>query len=181
MPKGVTQSLHNPEADRCVDIVRRPDGTFGFQEFRRDAEDRGGWTLVSDHAHLSFAREEEAIASARATVAWLREQSPPARAQRAAKPSVTATWHNAGADRAVKILKRADGVFGFQEFRRDPEDAGGWTLISDASQAVYATEEQAAAAARASVRLAAIGRVFNFQHGRNYSEFQTKSLQRRER
>ena len=52
----------------------------------------------------------------------------------------------------MKILKRADGVFGFQEFRRDPEDAGGWTLIGDASQAVYATEEQAAAAARASVR-----------------------------
>ena len=152
MPKGVTQSLHNPEADRCVDIVRRPDGTFGFQEFRRDPEDRGGWTLLSDHAHLSFAREEEAVASARATVAWLREQSPPARAQRAAKPSVTATWHNAGADRAVKILKRADGVFGFQEFRRDPEDAGRWTLVSDAPQAAYPSEEQAAAAARASIR-----------------------------
>jgi hypothetical protein len=151
MAKGVIASLHNTEADRCVDIVRRPDGTFGFQEFRRDAEDGGGWTLVSDHPHLSFAREEEAVASARATVVWLREPSPSAEAQRAAKPSVASTIHNEHADRAVKILKRAGGGFGFQEFRRDPEDAGRWTLVSDAPQAAYASEEQAAAAARASI------------------------------
>ncbi|HEY2564091.1 MAG TPA: hypothetical protein VGI44_10300, partial [Acidimicrobiales bacterium] len=29
-------------ADRCVDIFSRPDGTFGFEEFRRDPEDMGG-------------------------------------------------------------------------------------------------------------------------------------------
>ena len=97
MPKGVTRSLHNPEADRCVDIIRRPDGTFGFQEFRRDAEDGGGWILLNHHPHLSYAREEEAVASARAAVAWLRDQDLAATAERAAKPSVTATWHNAGA------------------------------------------------------------------------------------
>ena len=40
--------------------------------------------------------------------------------------------------------KRAlDGTFGFKEFRRDPEDAGGWTLVSDTPGAIFATQEQA--------------------------------------
>jgi hypothetical protein len=64
---------------------------------------------------------------------------------------VVTTLHSEDAGRCVKILKRADGVFGFQEYRRDPEDAGGWTLVGDALQAAYPTEEQAAAAARASI------------------------------
>ena len=35
----VLASHQTPEADRCVDIFSRPDGTFGFEEFRRDPED----------------------------------------------------------------------------------------------------------------------------------------------
>lgn len=148
MAKGVVTSLHNDDMNRCVDIIRRPDGAFGFSEFRRDAEDGGSWTLLNDHAHLRFANEAEATAAARLAVAWLHDQSPAAAAKPAAKPSVTATLHSVNADRAVKIIDRGDGAFGFQEFRRDPEDAGRWTLVSDARQAAYATEEQAAAAAR---------------------------------
>jgi len=62
---------------------------------------------------------------------------------------VIATLHNKDADRAVKIIKRSDGTFGFNEFRRDPEDAGGWTLVRENPQGIYATQEQATAAARA--------------------------------
>ena len=40
-------SIENVEHDRCVDLFSRPDGTCGFEEFRRDAEDRGAWTPVS--------------------------------------------------------------------------------------------------------------------------------------
>lgn len=47
MPTRVVRSLHNDEVDRCVDIVKNEDSTFGFKEFRRDPEGRGGWTLVS--------------------------------------------------------------------------------------------------------------------------------------
>jgi hypothetical protein len=47
MTSRAISSLHNDEVDRCVDIIRHVDGTFGFKEFRRDPEDRGGWTLVS--------------------------------------------------------------------------------------------------------------------------------------
>jgi len=74
MAKGVVTSLHNDAVDRCVDIVRRADGTFGFKEFRRDPEDSGGWTLVWDNAAAIYATEAEAVTAATASVAWLRDQ-----------------------------------------------------------------------------------------------------------
>ena len=62
---------------------------------------------------------------------------------------VIATVHNKGGDRAVKIMKGSDGTFGINEFRRDPEDAGGWTLVRENASGTYATQAQAVAAARA--------------------------------
>jgi hypothetical protein len=62
---------------------------------------------------------------------------------------VVATLHNKDADRAVKIIKRSDGTFGCNEFRRDPEDAGSWTLVRENASGTYATQAQAVAAARA--------------------------------
>jgi hypothetical protein len=73
MAARVIRSLHNAEVDRCVDIVRHDDGTFGFKEFRRDPEDRGGWTLTRN-ADRTYSTETEAIAAARTAVAWLREE-----------------------------------------------------------------------------------------------------------
>ena len=63
--------------------------------------------------------------------------------------NVVATMHSDDGARCVKIVKRADGTFGFDEYRRDPEDAGGWTFVRNAAQAIYPTQDQAAAAARA--------------------------------
>ena len=40
----VFASIENAEHDRCIDMFRRPDQTFGFEEFRRDVEDAGAWT-----------------------------------------------------------------------------------------------------------------------------------------
>jgi len=74
MASGVVVSLHNDEVDRCVDVIKRADGTFGFKEFRRDPEDRGGWTLLSYNPQGIYATEEQAVAAARASVAWLRDQ-----------------------------------------------------------------------------------------------------------
>jgi len=73
MTVRVTRSLHNDTVDRCVDIIRHEDGTFGFKEFRRDPEDRGGWTLVGYNPHRLYATEERAIAAAKASVGWLRD------------------------------------------------------------------------------------------------------------
>jgi hypothetical protein len=43
-------SIENFEHDRCVDFFSRPEGSFGFEETRRDPEDRGAWTPVQYHS-----------------------------------------------------------------------------------------------------------------------------------
>ena len=37
--KLVLSSIETPDGGRCVDLFRTPDGSFGFEEYRRDAED----------------------------------------------------------------------------------------------------------------------------------------------
>ncbi|MFI5387397.1 MAG: DNA/RNA non-specific endonuclease [Fimbriimonadales bacterium] len=44
---SVLASHQTAEANRCADIFSRPNGTFGFEEFRRDPEDMGTWTPIS--------------------------------------------------------------------------------------------------------------------------------------
>jgi hypothetical protein len=68
---SVVASPSTPDVDRCVDIFRRPDGTFGFEEFRRDPEDMGSWTPIAYYSGRQLANEVEAIAAARDAVAWL--------------------------------------------------------------------------------------------------------------
>jgi hypothetical protein len=67
----VLVSRENAEANRCIDIFVRGDGTFGFEEYRRDPEDAGRWTLVSYHAHRVYPTREAAEAAAAGTVAWM--------------------------------------------------------------------------------------------------------------
>jgi hypothetical protein len=76
MTTRVIKSLHNDEVSRCVDILKHGDGTFGFKEFRRDPEDRGGWTLVSYNPRRTYPSEEAALAAARESIAWLRDEHP---------------------------------------------------------------------------------------------------------
>ena len=54
-----------------MDIFARPDGTFGFEEFRRDVEDAGAWTPVAYYSEREYASTDEAIAAARGSVRWL--------------------------------------------------------------------------------------------------------------
>jgi hypothetical protein len=68
---SVVASPSTPAVDRCVDIFRRPDDTFGFEEFRRDPEDMGHWTPIAYYSDREFATEAEAIAAARDAVPWL--------------------------------------------------------------------------------------------------------------
>lgn len=69
----VLQSIETPDGGRCVDIFRRPDGTFGFEEYRREAEDGRGWYPVGFFANAVYESEVAARAGALATVAWLGE------------------------------------------------------------------------------------------------------------
>ncbi|CAO5183043.1 hypothetical protein FAIPA1_40295 [Frankia sp. AiPs1] len=64
-------SHQTPEADRCVDVFRRPAGTFGFEEFRRDPEDMGAWTPVLYFSGLEYPSPEATLDAACATVPWL--------------------------------------------------------------------------------------------------------------
>ena len=61
-------SLENDTHDRCVDLFRRPDGSFGFEEFRRDPEDAGAWTPVAWFSAAAFASRAEAEAAARRAI-----------------------------------------------------------------------------------------------------------------
>lgn len=55
----------------CVDIFRRPDGSFGFDEYRRDPEDGRGWYSIGHHGAKRFICADSALAEARARVGWL--------------------------------------------------------------------------------------------------------------
>ena len=57
--------------NRCVDLFSRPDGTFGFEEFRRDPEDMGGYTPVSYFSGAEYPTHAAALNAARRLVAWL--------------------------------------------------------------------------------------------------------------
>jgi len=76
-------------------------------------------------------------------------ESPPRIA--ANRPVVLASFENAAADRCVDLFRRADGSFGFEEFRRDPEDGGAWTRTGRFGDGVYGTRDDALAAARRAV------------------------------
>jgi hypothetical protein len=67
----VLASYQTDEANRCVDIFSRPDGSYGFEEFRRDPEDMGAWTPVSYFSGREYPTEIEVLAAARSTVSWL--------------------------------------------------------------------------------------------------------------
>jgi hypothetical protein len=69
----VVESIENFEADRCVDLFRRPDGTYGFEEFRRDVEDAGRWTPVHYFADSEYQTKEAAILAAKRAVTWLKD------------------------------------------------------------------------------------------------------------
>ena len=69
----VCRSINAEGGMICVDIFVRPDGTFGFDEYRRDIEDPGGWFSIGHHAGRVFATEAVALEAARQSVDWLDE------------------------------------------------------------------------------------------------------------
>jgi len=71
----VLASHQTADGYRCVDVFARPNGTFGFEEFRRDPEDMGAWTPVSYYSGLEFSTEAEAVDAARHAVHWIGQSS----------------------------------------------------------------------------------------------------------
>jgi hypothetical protein len=67
----VYASVENDEHDKCVDVFHRPDGSFGFEEFRRDIEDRGEWTPLGYFSSNAYGSSAAAYEAAEAAVPWL--------------------------------------------------------------------------------------------------------------
>ena len=63
-------SVENFEHDRCVDIFSRPDGSYGFEEFRRDIEDSGQWTPIQYYSG-TYVLPADALDTAERCVPWL--------------------------------------------------------------------------------------------------------------
>jgi len=59
---------------RCVDIFERPDGSFGFEEYRRDVEDGKGWFAIGGHGDRNHPSVNAAFQEARNKVPWLNGQ-----------------------------------------------------------------------------------------------------------
>jgi hypothetical protein len=70
-PIRIVTSLENDTGDHCVDVFVRADGTFGFEEYRRDHEDGRGWFPLNHYSNQVFATAEDALAEAKSRVAWL--------------------------------------------------------------------------------------------------------------
>ena len=67
----VVRSIEAPGGDRCVDIFRRPDGSWGFEEYRRDAEDGRGWFVTGHFGGRRLADRPGAERAALSAVPWL--------------------------------------------------------------------------------------------------------------
>ena len=67
----VVASFNQPGAFICVDVFQRLDGSFGFEEYRRDPADGHGWFPIGRYSGQSYASHEAALAGAKQTVAWL--------------------------------------------------------------------------------------------------------------
>ncbi len=67
----VLRSIEMPDGGRCVDLFVRPDGSCGFEEYRRDSEDGRGWFAIGFHADRHYVTEDAALADAIVRVGWL--------------------------------------------------------------------------------------------------------------
>ena len=71
MGRQVVDSINNATGDHCVDIFVRDDGSFGFEEFRRDPEDQRGWFSLQRYSTQEFASLDAAVAQAKLSIPWL--------------------------------------------------------------------------------------------------------------
>ncbi|MEL6996717.1 MAG: hypothetical protein AAFP68_00530 [Pseudomonadota bacterium] len=73
MKNKVDCSIEAPGGTVCVDIFHRPDGSWGFEEYRRDTEDGRGWFPIGDYGESRFETQQDAVLAAKKTVVWLKD------------------------------------------------------------------------------------------------------------
>ena len=68
----VTRSISSDEGLRCVDIFRRKDNRFGFEEYRKDPENIDGWYNVGYYSDKIYKNQKEAYKNACKNILWLK-------------------------------------------------------------------------------------------------------------
>ena len=71
----VVRSINNSDQSLCVDIFKRNDNTFGFEEYRRDKETHEGWYKINMYGKNIYLTEKEAFANAFKYIHWLRKNN----------------------------------------------------------------------------------------------------------
>ena len=67
----VIRSINNNDESLCVDLFKREDNTFGFDEYRRDKETNEGWYKIHSYGHNIYLTEQEAYDNAYKNILWL--------------------------------------------------------------------------------------------------------------
>ena len=70
----VVDSVSSEDNQYCVDFFKRDDGTFGFEEYRRDIEDYNQWFKIGCFDTLLFTTKKDAVETAVKYVIWLKVQ-----------------------------------------------------------------------------------------------------------
>ena len=70
----ILDSISSEDKQYCVDSLERDDGTFGFEEYRRDIEDYNQWFKIGCFDTLLFTTKKDAIEAAVQYVIWLKGQ-----------------------------------------------------------------------------------------------------------
>lgn len=71
----VLRSIETTDGLLCVDVFEREDGSFGFEEYRKDPEDPRGWYPVGSYAAIRADDAETALSLAAVRVEWLAEMT----------------------------------------------------------------------------------------------------------
>ena len=70
----VVRPINNDDNTRCVDIFRRKDDSFGFEEYRLDPETNEGWYKIGFLKRVPFTSAIEAYDSACEIIRWLNDE-----------------------------------------------------------------------------------------------------------
>ena len=66
----VIRSIEAPGGQLCVDLFRRPDGSFGFELYRREPEESIGWFAIGHYAEKRFADLAATTEAAGHAIPW---------------------------------------------------------------------------------------------------------------
>lgn len=71
----VLESINLDGDGLCVDFFKRPDSSYGFEEYRRDTETGEGWFPIGFYSDLRFETLDQARQQAIDCVIWLESET----------------------------------------------------------------------------------------------------------